>query len=610
MLLLRCSVAADVLIYRQLTLFPVYGRRDESAMEHCKIIYLLYILGCLSIFLDISHAREDSIRIPVSISPLVQLPYIDISTTARFFYGMDKDFYSKVTALDVARNEDNDISETIKKPIGVVFLIAASSHVSKTLTRKQLTYPKRSSKWSYKIPVMELLSESNKGLYKLTDNIQIYKIQELAMKVLARRYGFSVDFILQKHRMNLMKFYAADEEQWIKIVGTITEIVIKNRSKQLNLTPCYLAELINKTQEEMEGFTLEEVDMYLNNVTVLHEKLQTYRNETMRSFYEGFSITPTQLAKMSNINIPMIKAMGVRDTILLLTRTILLKLKINKIPIPENETICRSQWNSFRDVAITEAFEKQAREMSIIPTTMGDLIRVPYNDIKRLSLLKMIHLIEVVISPVKEDKRKIEMFTLSMLKTIYTSKRLNTKKYNAISLIKRTTKLGKRNLKLLYGWRSRDYHFARLFSVKDLGDECTIDVNNKTLLSLAKINIGQTTEDITCTTFYALRLVWGQASLSDLKKLYYPNTRISLNEPIAATVGKLTNSSIKMSCRVLSKTPIIQWLLQQITLNNISEMTNYTDTYLQEIPIQRIILMFHELFNAGSFNSAIQVSSN
>jgi hypothetical protein len=412
--------------------------------------------------------------------------------------------------------------------------------------------------------------------------------------------------------MDLMKFYAANEEQWIKIVGTITEIVIKNRSKQLNLTPCYLAELINKTQEEMEGFTLEEVDMYLNNISALNEKLPIYRNKTLRSFFEAFSLTPTQLATMSNINISVITAIGVRDAIDLFTRTILLKLNISKIPsaFSQNKTICRSQWNLFRDVLLAEAFEKQAREMSIMPTTLGDLIRVPYNNIKRLSLIKMIHLIEIVISPLKEDKRKIEKFTLSMLKNIHASKRLNTKRLNAISLIKRTTKLGKRNLKLLYGWTSPDYHFARLFSVKDLGDECSIDVNKKTLLSLSRINIGQTSKDINCTAFHALRLVWGKASLSELKKLYYPNTRISLDEPIVATVSKLTNSSIRMSCRVLSKVPIIQWLLHKISLNNISEMTNHTDTYLQEIPIKRIMLIMYELFNAGSFDSFIQVSSS
>ena len=565
----------------------------------------------MSQLLNISHAKEDFIRIPVSINPLVQLPYIDISKTARFFYGMDKDFYSKVTAFDVAKNEKTDLSETIKKSIGVVFLIAASSHVSGTLTRKKLSYLKQSSKWSYNIPVNQLLRESNESLNKLTDRMQIFKIQELAMKVLARKYGFSVKYIIQKHRMDLMTFYAANEEQWIKIVGTITEIVVKRRSKQLNLTPCYLAELVNKTQNEMEGFTLQEVDMYLNNISALNEKLPIFRNETLRSFYEAFSITPAQLAKMSNINISVIKAMDVKDTILLFTRTILLKLNISQIPSPffENKTICRSQWNLFRDVMLAEAFEKQAREMSIMPTTLGDLIQIPYNTIKRLSLIKMIHLIEFVIRPLKEDKRTIEKFSLSMLKNLHNSRRPNTKKHNAISLIKRTTKFGKRTLKLLYRWTSPDYHFARLFTVKDLGDECSIDVEKKTLLSLSKLNIGQISKDINCTAFYALRLVWGQASLSDLKKLYYPNTRISLDEPIAATVGKLTNSSIRMSCRVLSKTPIIQWLLQKITLNNISDMTNHTDTYLQEIPIQRIMLIIYELLNAGSFTSILQVRS-
>ena len=587
---------------------PFLRIRGKTVMEHCKI-FLLCIIGLFSQFFDISQAKEDLIRIPVSISPLIQLPLIELSGTPRFFYSMDVDFYSKVTALDVARNEDNDISETIKKSIGVVFLIAASSHISGTLTTRKLSYPERCSKWTYKIPVKELLNVSNESLDKLTDTIQIYKIQELAMKVLARRYGFSMKIILQKHRMNPMRFYAANEEEWIKIVGTITETVIQNRSTQLNLTSCYLAELINKTQEEMEGFTLQEVDIYLKDISMLNAKLPAYQNETLRKFYEEFSITPTQLAKMGNINISVVTAMGVKNTIQLVTKTVLLKLQINNTisATSKNETICRSQWSLFRNVIVSEAFEKQAQEMSLTPTTLGNLIKISYNDIKRLSLIKMIRVVEFVINPMKADKRKIEKFTLSTLIHIYTAKRLNTKRYSAITSIRRVTKLRRRHLKVIYGWTSYDFHFARLFSIKDLGDECSFDVNKKTLISLAKINVGHS--DINCTSFYSLRLVWGQASLNDLKKLYYPNTKIAMDEPIAATISKLTNSSIRMSCRVLSKTPIIQWLLQKVSLSNISMMTNHTATYLHEIPIQRIMLMIHELFNAGSFDSVIQVSS-
>lgn len=593
--------------YYIINVVPFLWIRDKSAMEHYKI-FLLYIIGLLLPFFDTSQAKEDLIRIPVSISPLVQLPFIELSRSPRFFYSMNEDFYSKVTAIDVARNEDNDISETIQKSIGVVFLIAASSHISGTLTTKKLRYPKRCSKWTYMIPVKELLSESNKSLDKLTDKIKIYKIQQLAMKVLARRYGFSVKTIIQKHRMNPMRFYAADEEQWIKIVGTITETVIQNRCTQLNLTPCYLAELINKTQKEMEGFTLQEVDIYLTNMTLLNEKLPSYQNETLRRFHKVFTITPTQLAKMSNINISAIKTMGIKDIIQQGTKSILEKLQINKTAFTAsaNETICRSEWNLFREDVVSTAFEKQAQEMSITPTTLGNLIGFFYNDITRLPLMKMITLLEGPISRVKADKRKIEKFTLSMLIHIHTAKRLNTKRYNAISFIRRVTKLRKRHLKMMYGWKSHDFHFARRFTVKDLGDECSFDVNTKTLISLAKINIGHS--DINCTAFYALRLVWGQASLSDLKKLYHPNTEIAMDESIVATVSKLTNSSVRMSCRVLSKTPIIQWLLQKISLNNISKMTNHSATYLHEIPIQRIMLMIHELFNAGSFDSVIRVS--
>ncbi|XP_028398300.1 uncharacterized protein LOC114521914 isoform X2 [Dendronephthya gigantea] len=579
-------------------------------MTFCKMMYFLRTLGILSVFLNPSQATEIFIQIPVSISPLVQPAWIEMSRSVSFFYKTDRNFYSKVTPLDVAKNENQEISEIIKKPISVVFLIAASSRISQILTREKLIYDTGSSKWSYKIPVKKLISESDGTVTKLTDTMKIYKLQELAMRVLARKYELSVDSILQKHGMNQMELYAADEEQWIKIVGTITDIVIKKRSNEMNLTPCYLAELINKTESETQGFTLQEVDIYLNNKSKLNKKLPVYRDSTLRSFYQEFNMTPTQLAKISNTNLTVLKAIGVKNLIQLFTRTILSKLEINKMPssFSENETICPSQWSTFKDAVLLEAFENQAKKMSITPAILANLIKMPYNNIKTLSVMKMINLIELAINPIKEDKRKTEKFTLSMLRKINSTKRLNTKKHNAISLIKRTTKFGKYAFKLLYGWAPRDYHFARLFSAEEIGDVCLIDINKKTLLSLAKINMGKNSEDINCTAFLALRSVWGQASLSDLKNLYYPNTRISLSEPIATVLGKLTNSSEKISCRVLSKTPIIQWLLQKVTLNNMSEMTNHTDDYLQEIPIQRIVLMIYELLNTGAFDSLIRTS--
>ena len=559
-------------------------------------------------------AKEDSIRIPVSISPIVQTSCMKISPMARFLYESDQEFYSRVTVSDAARNEQRKISEIIQNKIGVVFLIAASSHVSGLLKLNNIKYPKRPSKWSYQVPVNRVIQESNGRLTKITDKIPIYKVQELAMKVLEKRYEFNVDIILKKLGISQMEFFAVDEQQWIDVVGIITDHIVKKISEKLNLTPCYLAELVNKTQEEMEMFTLDEVDYYLYNTSKLRNKLPTYKNAAVSSLYKAFNITDSQLANMSDTNISVLNTMGLKSLIELLTTTILKRFhltiseisstyeKPNDVAVP-----CRQEWDSFRSTVVLNAFKNEARNMSIAGQTLASLIHVSHNKLGTLSFQKM-HQLLTVVKPIKLKKRMVEEFTLSMMISIHGSRRLNINKRNAIAMIKISTKLSRHQLKILYGWTTHDYHFARLFFVADLAEVCSINVSKHNLFSLARITIGKVIGGFECRSFAALRSIWDQASLRNLKDRFKQLSHVPHDMPITSTVSLLTNSSTKISNHVLSNTPMIKWLLTKISLNDISMLTNYTTDYLKEIPLMRVMVIIHELVNAGSFEDLTPVS--
>lgn len=563
---------------------------------------MISLIVCLSLYLSTCEAsNKDFIVVPVSTSPVVHLWLLPEFPNA--LYESKKQIYSRVTVNDVAKAIGKNLTETIKKSVKTLFRMAVAAQVSETLKIEQMS----ESKWSYRIPVSKLL-ESNQSINNLTENTEIFKIQEMAMKVLSKKYGFNTNFILKKLCLSLMDFYAADEEQWIKIVGIITKIVIRNMTNKLNLTPCYLAELIGKTEKEMEAFTLNDIDKYLNS-TKLIKNLSLYKENTMHNFYEEVQITPIQIAELSNKSVTEIKNLGVKDSIEHFTKTVLGSLNLSKEHLKrfENKTVCPHQWESYKKLMIIRAFNNKAKEMSILPKSLAKAMRISYRSIRQLPLLEMIQLINGTINQLQQNKQKIEKLTLSMLKEIYSDNVLNIKKHNSLSIIKQVTHLRKRQLRFFYGWKKNDHNFERLFTVKDLGNECSFDVNKKTLSSLAKLNVGERSKKINCTKFYVLKMVWNQASLDDLAKLYSPKKTIAIDEPLASVMANLTNSSLHLNTRVLSRDPITQWLLEKLTLTNISHLTSYTLINLQEIPITRIAFLISQLIINGSLDQLLEV---
>jgi hypothetical protein len=159
----------------------------------------------------------------------------------------------------------------------------------------------------------------------------------------------------------------------------------------LDLTPCYLAELLNKTEKDIAAFTLNQVDEHIYNISSLQKKLPEFKETVLAT---TFNVTPADLANVSGLNITTTNSMGLQDQIQLLTNSILQRfhLSIDEIATKYKRssddilTPCPDEWRSLQTLVVQEAFEKQATNMSLANKTLASLIQIPYPNISKLSL--------------------------------------------------------------------------------------------------------------------------------------------------------------------------------------------------------------------------------
>lgn len=572
------------------------------------------VYAMVAFLLSSKGNSEKTFTIPVTINPLIQRSVV-LGSITKPFYDMDKEFYSKFTVIDAALNTEQHIKDIIQKSISVVLLTTASSHISGSLKLSDLRYTK-DNKWSYKLNVQSILDASNGAISELSDTTIIYKIQESAMKVLERRYEFHVNAILDKLGLREMDFYAVDEKQWIDVVGIITNKVLKSRYEMLNLTFCYFAEMVNKTQEEITSFTLNEVDLYLYNTSKLMHKLPAYRNAVLSSLYQTFNITASQLASMSELDISVVNTMNLIDVIQLFTRSVLKEFRLTDSQIiqsdptfqPEMLLSCKDKWEPFRTLVISKSFDNAAESMSIASQTLASLIEISSADLNKFTLNHMLLILEMVIGPLKKDKKVLETSILFDLVSLYGTHSISIRKDNAFAAIGAFTNLTKHQLTLLYDWTQLDYQFASMFSLDDLNEVCSFDSYRHNLFDLARINIGEVQQGFSCVSFNALREIWEKKSVLDLEKTFSPEG-LSIDKPISTVVSLLTNAPSSINFRVFNITPEVQQLIQEITLHNISAVTVYSSSYLKTMSFQDIIVLVVDLNQNGLFDQSFKVVS-
>ena len=562
-------------------------------------VILVFALATLQFLVNIVlSANAEAYAIPLSLNSIIQSP-IELSGPSKVLYNQDPDFYSSVTLTDVSHDTDQDLKEIVKKKLSVVLYTVVSSYIGGTLKKIHLKYLS-GSKWSYSIPVEELIAASEGSITKLNQEMELYVFQELGMKFLEKRYNFNICDIQNQLGLSLMEFFGASEEQWIKIVGFITEEMISRRSKELDLTPCYLAELLNKTEKDIAAFTLNQVDEHIYNISSLQKKLPEFKETVLAT---TFNVTPADLAKVSGLNITMTNSMGLQDQIQLLTNSILQRfhLSIDEIATKYKRssddilTPCPDEWRSLQTLVVQEAFEKQATNMSLANKTLASLIQIPYPNISKLSLDQLEHLIVTKIREIKEKKNIIEQKKLDMLMNTGSQSDVVNLEGNAFSIIEAVTNFSKSELSLIYGWENSHYVFAEMFSVADLVHSCSSKLHNYTLFELAKINAGE--DSGMCNTFSALRKIWEKATVHEIEQRF--GNQLS-NSTIENMLVSLTGGNLTFIDRVLNLSADARALCANVTLDHISMATSHPTMHLKQMSFQYIIDLAEELKANGT----------
>ena len=569
------------------------------------------VLCCIAMLL--STARQvickNTYDIPVAFNPLIQ-DSVTIGSTAKLFYDMDKDFYSKVTVIDAANNAEQRVKDTIRKTINVVFLTVASSHVSRTLTDANLLYPTKSN-WSYTVDVNSILAASKGELSTINDKTRIDKIQENAMKVLEVRFGFEKTEILNRLKLELQDYYAVDEAMWIGVVGIIVEKVISSRSALLNLTTCYLADMLNKKAEQIQGFTLNEVDTYIYNTAMLLEKVPQYRENVIARLYDTFQLTSTDLSRISNTDLSEINTMILHDVLQLFTSSVLNKLRVTANEITQKDSSfdsemllsCTNKWRPFLTIIIPESFDNSAEAMAIEVETLSALVNISYSEIQQYTITEMITLLEMIIDPLSAQKTLVEATTLSRVLQRHSSDKLDTKKDNVFQVIYRFTNFTERQLTTLYGWTSEDYIFSSMFTLEEANDVCSLNLMDYDLLALAKLTVGQI-GDMICQSFNVLREIWERKTIKFLED-EFSSEKLALDIPISLMVSQLTKAPSTINYRVLNISSEAEELISDLSINNITMVTTYRSSYLKTLSFQDVIGIVLHLKHNGSFDHQV-----
>ena len=569
------------------------------------------ILCCIVMLLFTARqvTCEDTYDIPVVFNPLIQ-DSVTLDSTAKLFYNKDEDFYSKVTVIDAAINAEQRVQDIIQKTIGIVFLTVASSHVAGALAANDLLHPTK-SKWSYTVDVKSISKASQGELFNIDGKTLIYKIQENAMKVLEARFEFEKNEILDRLDLQLMNYYAVDEPMWIQVVGIIAEKVIANRSGLLNLTTCYLADMLNKTDAQIQGFTLNEVDAHIYDTTMLLKKLPLYRENLLAKLYETFQITATDLSRVSNTGLSEINTMILHDVLELFTNSVLRKLRVlaNEITQkdssfdPEMLLSCTDKWQPFVTIVIPESFDNAAETMAIEVETLLALINISYSEIQQFTITETIDLLEVTIDPLSAQKKLVEATTLSSVLQRHGSDKMDSKKDNVFQVIYTFTNFTESQLTTLYGWNSEDYRFSSMFTLEEASYVCALHVLNYDLLALAKLAVGQI-GDIACQSFNALREIWERKTIKFLEDKF-SSEQLASDIPISVMISQLTKAPSKINYRVLNVTSEVAKLISNLSINNITMVTTYRSSYLKTLPFRDVIGIALQLKHNGSFDRQV-----
>jgi uncharacterized protein (UPF0262 family) len=204
------------------------------------------------------------LQMPLTINPVLQDVIAERGSIVKFFSGLDPEFNSKLSPVDMAISLDQTISNVMRNTISgaVVLGVAAKKN---GLTTEQLLYNPQ-NKWTVNISMPEIravLTSDELNLYPFADNITLTKLQNLGVRVLGHKYNISLESHAEALHSSNASTFEAIEQDWINVVNYITANKVNRLAERYKVDTDTLANALNLTLSELYHVTLGGLDEIL-----------------------------------------------------------------------------------------------------------------------------------------------------------------------------------------------------------------------------------------------------------------------------------------------------------------------------------------------------------
>ncbi len=204
------------------------------------------------------------LQMPLTINPVLQEVITKRGTIVQLFSGLNAEFYSRLSPVDMATSLGQSISHVMRNTISgaVVLGVAAKSN---GLTTEELLYNPQ-NKWTVNISITEIravLATDELNLYPFSDNITLTKLQNLGLRVLGYKYNISLENQVEAFLSSNASTFRTIEQDWITVVRYITASKLNKLAERFEVNVETLAKALKLTSSELYNVTLTELDEIL-----------------------------------------------------------------------------------------------------------------------------------------------------------------------------------------------------------------------------------------------------------------------------------------------------------------------------------------------------------
>lgn len=202
---------------------------------------------------------------PLTINPVVQDSITVRREIVSRFFSTDPIFFSRLTPADIVMNLNNSLSFVMRKNIVGAVVLGVAAKVAGLQVAKLRYQP--DNKWTVNVSLTDIqgvLTEAEKHLLPLSDNITLNALQKLGLRVLQRRYNVSLGNISESLYTSTAMTFQSIQDDWIQVVKFITETNVNRLAARYRVSVSAFAQAFNVTSNELYAMTLDQLDGLLS----------------------------------------------------------------------------------------------------------------------------------------------------------------------------------------------------------------------------------------------------------------------------------------------------------------------------------------------------------